>query len=151
MKIFDLCLNKIQAYKLEHRAFEEDKIQSIKFGLTLSTRCLTPKIELFISRTHLTEAKEPFIDWKYTGVRARTPCIFLHFSFLLNTPFLCLLTVWIVKVDLLYQKYTKQKPKNLKLIENIMAYELVRRRTSSYAVHFFHIFHFRQKQLFSAY
>ena len=147
MKIFDLCLNKIQAYKLEHRAFEEDKIQSIKFGLTLSTRCLTPKIELFISRTHLTEAKEPFIDWKYTGIHARTPCIFWKFFIFakhaISMPINCLncksgLVIWE------YQKYTKQKPRNLKLIKNILSYELVRRA-------FFYMFCCCQKQLFSAY
>ena len=55
---------------------------------------------------------------------------------------MCLPTVEIVKVDMFDQKYTKQKPRNLKLIENILAYELVRRRTSSYAVHFFTFFIF---------
>ena len=45
---------------------------------------------------------------KYTGVRARTPAyelvrraFFSHFSFSSKTAFLCLLTVYIAKVDLL--------------------------------------------------
>ena len=36
-------------------------------------------------------------------------------------------TVLVVKVDLSCPKYTKEKPKNLLMIENILAYELVRR------------------------
>ena len=44
----------------------------------------------------------------------------------------------------IYQKYTKQKQRNLKLIENTLAYELVRRA-------FFDIFYFCIKQLFCVY
>ena len=41
--------------------------------------CLNCQSGLVLSKTDQTKAKETLIDRKYTGVRARTPCIFLTF------------------------------------------------------------------------
>ena len=49
--------------------------------------CLNCQSGLVLSKTDQTKAKETLIDRKYTGVRARTPCIFLTF-FLPNTTFM---------------------------------------------------------------
>ena len=79
-------------------------------------------------------------DWKYTGVQAHTPCICYIWHFCQNWLSCAYILSKIVKVDLLCSICTKQKQQKLKLIENILAYELVRRRMSSYAVHFFTLF-----------
>ena len=98
--------------------------------------------ELVLCKTYQTEAKEPFNDWKYAGVRARTPCIFFFIFFIviknnfsvIIDPFNC--SKWTCSIQNI------AKPKILLMIENILAYELVRR------AFFSQIFLCCQKQLF---
>ena len=54
----------------------------VKNSFSVPIICLNCQNGLVISKIYQTEAKEPQIDWKCTGVRARTPCIFWHFLFL---------------------------------------------------------------------
>ena len=101
------------------------------------------KVDLFYPK--YSKAKDSFNDWKYTGVRARTPCIFFTiFSLLSKTTSLLLWTLWMFKAYVFYPKYTKEKPKSLLMIEYVPAYELVR------CAHFWH-FHLWQKWFFCAY
>ena len=51
-----------------------------KHAFSMPVNCLNCQSGLVISKIYQTEAKEPQIDWKYNGVRARTPCIFRHLN-----------------------------------------------------------------------
>ena len=81
-----------------------------------------------MSNMYQTEAKEPRIDWKYPGVQACTPCIFLHFSFFLK------------RLSFAYQLsklskwtcYVQNVPNRSQRTSNWLK---ISWRTSSYAVH----------------
>ena len=93
--------------------------------------CLDCQSGLVMSKMYQTEAKEPQIDWKYTGVRARTPCIFFTFFNLVKNDFPVPINCLNCQSGLIMSKMCQTDAKEP---WNILAYELVRRALLTRAI-----------------
>ena len=93
--------------------------------------CWTGPASSVMSKMYQTEAKEPQIDWKYTGVRARTPCIFFTFFILVKNDFPVPINCLYCQSGLIMSKMCQTDAKEP---WNILAYELVRRALLTRAI-----------------